>query len=201
VVEPVTNDGVLELATVRFTAPLVCPCVTANEALAPRLDLREKLSVVAETVRFTVVVFDLPDRGSVASTVTGALDTGAIFAGVVITSVLEVGLTVVKLQVPPLGRPEPQEYFAFPVKFLIGVTVIVVELLACPAGPESEVALGATLKSTAHTYASLFASTDPSPVTRLNPVVASAVDALKPKTPAPGHWMLVGIVVGVLGEQ
>jgi len=44
---------VLELETVKFTAPLVCPCVTERVAFDPRFDARVKLSVVAVTVTAT----------------------------------------------------------------------------------------------------------------------------------------------------
>ncbi len=71
--------------------------------------MREKLSVVFVTLRFTVVVFANPDTVSVACTVTTAFETAAMFAAVLITSVLEVEFTVVKVQVAPLGRPEGQE--------------------------------------------------------------------------------------------
>jgi hypothetical protein len=73
-----TKGGVLELETVRFTGPLVCPGVTESVAFDPRFDASAKLSVVAVTVRFTVVVFDTPD--AVACTVTATFETGVIFA-------------------------------------------------------------------------------------------------------------------------
>jgi len=41
---------VLELETVKFTGPLVCPCVTESVAFDPRFDASVKLSVVAVTV-------------------------------------------------------------------------------------------------------------------------------------------------------
>ena len=69
----------------------------------PRFDESEKLSVVAVTVRFTVVVFDTPDWVSVACTVTGVFETTAMFAAVLITSVLEVEFSVVKVQFAPAG--------------------------------------------------------------------------------------------------
>lgn len=70
----------LELETVRFKALLVCPGVTESVAPDPRFDARAKLSVVAVTVRFTVVVFDTPD--AVACTVTATFETGVMLAAV-----------------------------------------------------------------------------------------------------------------------
>jgi hypothetical protein len=45
----------LVLLTVRLTVP-VCPCFTLNFTDDPRLEFRVKLSVVAVTVKLTVVV-------------------------------------------------------------------------------------------------------------------------------------------------
>ena len=50
----------VELVTVRVTAPLVLPCATDSVAPVPRLEVSEKVSVVAVTVRLTVVELDAP---------------------------------------------------------------------------------------------------------------------------------------------
>jgi hypothetical protein len=156
------------LTTVKFTAPLVCPCVTASVAPEPRFDESEKLSVVAVTDRLTVVVLVTPE--AVAWTVTATFEAAAILAAVLNTSVLEVELTVVKVQVAPVGSPPAQANVAFPLKLLMGVIVIVVGVLAAPATTLNDVGLGARLKFTmdaAHAVARPLASIDPSPVTRL----------------------------------
>lgn len=168
VFELLINGGVLVLATVRFTAPLVCPCVTASVAPEPRFDLSEKLAVVAVTDRLTVVVLVTPE--AVACTVTAMFEAAAILAAVLNTRVLEVELTVTKVQVAPVGNPPAQANVAFPLKLLMGVIVIVVGLLAAPATTLKDVGLGARLKFTidaAQAVARLLASIEPSPVTRL----------------------------------
>lgn len=113
--------------------------------------------------------------------------------------------TAVKAQVAPVGSPFVQEKVAFPGKLLIGVTVMVIGLALPPAEMLAEVGVGVRLKSTTDAVqatASLFTSTEPNPVTRLYPVVASESVPLKPNTPVlVGHWIDTGIPVGVPGEQ
>jgi hypothetical protein len=81
-----------------------------------------------------------------------------------------VELTVVKLQVAPVGSPFVQENVAFPGKLLMGVTVMVTGLALPPAEMLAEAGVGVRLKSTTDAVqakARLFTSTEPSPVIRL----------------------------------
>lgn len=58
---PLVTMNPVELATVNVTGPLVWPCATVRVPV-PRLEFRVKLSVVAVTVRLTVVELDVdPD--------------------------------------------------------------------------------------------------------------------------------------------
>lgn len=83
---------------------------------------------------------------------------------------LDVELTVVKLQVAPVGRPAEHVKVTVPLKLFCGVIVMVVLLLFCPATAISEVGLAARVKPgrvAAQAFDRLLTSTDPRPDTRL----------------------------------
>lgn len=160
------------------------------------LEPSEKLSEVAVTVRFTVVVADAAPL--VPFTVIAMLLAAAVFAAVEMTSVLEVELTGgAKLHVAPDGNPALQENETVPLKPFFGVIVMVVLLLLVPADAVTEAGLGESVKApafpeAAHAVARLFTSTDPRPVAKLKLFVGSEVEASNPNTPAEGQSNAAG---------
>lgn len=168
------NEGVLLLLTVIFTALVFDPWAT--ESVPPEmLEPSVKLSVVAVTLRFTVVVADAAPL--VPFTVTATLLAAAMLAVVEMTSVLEVASTAVKVHVAPVGKPVLQENETVPLNPFCGVIVIVVLPVLWPATAVREAGLGDNVKLPAMAIARWFAFTEPRPATRLNPVVASPEEA------------------------
>jgi len=74
---PMTNGGVLVLVTAIFAGVVVPPCDT-DRVVPAALEVREKLSVVAVTVRVTVVVLETAPL--VPFTVTEIFVAAAMFA-------------------------------------------------------------------------------------------------------------------------
>ena len=103
----------------------------------------------------------------------------------------KVTLAGLKLQVAPAGRPEQLlgvKFTTIPVEPVIA-EIVNVAVVDEPAGielgfsvPAESWKSGSTLAF--HATASTLASTEPRPVTRLYPVVVSAVEALNPIIPA-----------------
>ena len=98
----VVKLGVLVLLTVSFTWP-VCPCCTLNVADEARLDVRVKLSVVAVTLKLTVVVAETDPEVPVRVTLVAP---AAAVRGTEIVTVVEplppLTLVGLKLQEIPL---------------------------------------------------------------------------------------------------
>jgi hypothetical protein len=134
------------------------------------LGVRVKLSVVAVTVRLTVVVSLTAPEVPVTVTATGAV-VAAISAVVWMIRVEVVELVELKLQVAPAGKVEATQLkVTVPVKPLCGVIVMVVGALLFPATAVTDPGLGASVKPlsvAAQAMARLLASTEPRPVTRL----------------------------------
>lgn len=76
--EPLVTMKPVELVTVRFTGPLVAPCATDNVPPV-RLEVSEKLSVVAVTTRLTGVEFEAaPDVPMTVTVVVAAAVFGCV---------------------------------------------------------------------------------------------------------------------------
>lgn len=194
----------VELFTVIGT-DAVPPTATENVAA---VEVSVKLSVVSETVRLTVV--EVPGEFvGVIVIVDGPDD--AIVGVVEMVKVVVMGsvpskLTVcgLKLHVAPVGSPEQLlelKLTTMAVEPATGVSVKIVEV-ELPA--ETELGLSVPAESAKsgwsrafHAVANTLASTEPRPVTRLYPVVVSALVASNPKTPADGHITSAGCPAGV----
>lgn len=170
-VPPLVVVNPVVLLTVRLTVP-VCPWVTLKVAADPRLELRVKLSVVAVTVKLTVVVAETDPE--VPVTVTLVAPPAAVRGTEMVTIVVPLPpLTLVglKLHETPLGGLV-QLKFTIPLKFdpLLGATVIVdVRLLPAVTvvGLGDEAVSEKPLRVAAQAFDRLFTSTDPRPVTGL----------------------------------
>jgi hypothetical protein len=172
------------------------PTVTGK--VTPFVAARLKLSVVAVTVRLTVVVV-LDELVGVIVIVVGP--DGAMLGSVEIVTVVvglfepvNVTLAGLKLQVAPVGKPAQLlglKFTTMPVEPVTG-EIVRVDDADCPAETEVGVrALAVSPKSGAsvafHAMPRLLASTEPRPATRLYPVVESALEDSKPKTAALGQ--------------
>ena len=108
------------------------------------------------------------------------------------------------VQVPFVGRPaQPLVLEKLIVKPEDGFTGVTVNVTVddCPAGIELGTRVPAVMVNGDSAEANLLTSTEPRPVTRLYPVVASAFETLNPTTPEPGHSTLAGNPAGVFGLQ
>jgi len=170
--------------------------------------LSVKVCVVAVTVKLTLVETFVGLVGVIvivcAAAGTVMLRRVEIVRETVTGSVpSKVTLLGLKLQDAPAGSPAQLlglKFTTVPVEPAIALIVSVMGVEVCPA--ETVTALGEAESAKSgvsvafHATASAFASTEPRPVTRLYPVVASAFDALYPMLPvvpvAPGHCSPVG---------
>lgn len=110
-----------------------------------------------------------------------------------------------KLQVLSAGRPV-HEKVTVPVNPFVAAT----ESIAVPVCPGLDIVIVAGLNerlkfgpvlAELKPFARLSASTEPRPVTRLNPLAASALEASNPRMPDEGHWYEAGILEGVPASQ
>lgn len=204
---PLPTIKPVELFTVIGTGtdpPTVTGKVTA-------VDVREKLSVVAVTVRLTCAV--------VAEELVGVMvivvgPDGAMLGRVAIVNVtggaldvpVNVTLAGLKLQVAPVGRPVQLlglKFTTMAVEPAIGA-IVSVDVADCPAETGVGVrVLAVSAKSGAsvafQATARLLPSTEPRPPTGLYPVVASELELelSNPNTPPPGHITSLGSPEGV----
>lgn len=169
---------VLVLVTVRFTFP-VAPCLT-DKVPDARFEVKLKVSFEAVTVKPTVVVADPPEVPVTVTFTAPAATFGATEIVTVVDPLPPLTVVGLKLHETPLGG-FVQPKLTFPVKFdpLFGVTVITAVKLLPAATVVGVIELAdsenwASVAST-HAVAKLPTSTEPRPVTRLYPVVGSAL--------------------------
>lgn len=177
------------------------PTVTGK--VAPFVAARVKLSVVAVTVRLTVVL--VPDEFVGVMVIVVGPDAAMLGSVAIITVVVglfepvNVTLAGLKLQVAPVGRPVQLlglKFTTMAVEPLIG-EIVSVDVADCPAEIDVGLrALAVRAKSGAsvafQAMARLLPSTEPRPPTGLYPVVESELEASNPKTPAVGQITSLG---------
>ena len=156
------------LFTVRFNLP-VCPCVTLNVA-DERLELRVKLSVVAVTVKLTVVFAETDPEVPVTVTLVAPAPTLAATEIVTVVEPVPAPVGVVKVHVIPVTFAQVKE--GVPVKFdlLFGAKLIVAVTLLPAVTVVGLIPLAVSEKPfrlAAQAVVSLSTSTEPRPVTKL----------------------------------